>query len=240
MSERLFARRAPLAILAVLALCAGAVAFIISSSAQAQIVTDFNLSISDGGLPAAGGNSDVTLAINPGQSTIAAVGATIGYDSTAVEPTGCVVLVGLGACNLDTAGVVNVQTVDPAGWASATDLFRLSFTSISLSDNTPLTITVTEAYDVASTLIAGVVDDGEIEFRVNGDVNCSGSLSVADSLYIAQFSVGNRVAVTSCPLADPVTEINVKWADVSGNGTISTLDALQIAQCSVGNRDCEV
>ena len=238
MSDRLQSYRVPLAIIAALGLFSAAMAVLITSSVQAQVATDFNLSISDGGLPQAGGNSDVTLAINPGDSTIAAIGATVSYDAASIEPTACVVLVGLGACNIDTVGVVNVQTVDPNGWASATDLFRLSFSSLSLGDTTPLDVNVTEAYDVTGTLIGGVVDDGEIIFRLNGDANCSGSVTIADALFVAQFAVQTRNAVSSCPL-DPATEIDTRWADISGDGNISILDALMIAQCAVQSRDCE-
>jgi len=232
-------RRVFVATLATAAVLVGAIAFVISTTAQAQVVTDFNLAITDGGLPAAGGSSDVTLGIDPGQSTIAAVGATVTYDDALVAPTGCVVLVGLGACNLDTAGLVRVQTVDASGWASPTDLFRVTFTSVALVDSTPLTLSVTEAYDVAGTLIAGDVDDGELVFRVNGDVNCTGTRTVSDALFIAQFVVGNRDAATSCPLVDPATELNITWADVNLDGRISTLDALRVAQCTVGLFDCE-
>jgi len=227
-----------LALLAIVGLLAGAFA-LIANSAQAQTVTDFNLSVSSGGLPTSGGSADVTIAITPGQSTIAAVGSTISYDSTLVTPTNCVTLVGLGACNLDTVGEVSVQTVDPSGWASTTDLFRLTFTAVALADTATLDIEVTEAYDVGGTLIAGEVTDGELMFRVNGDVNCSGTRTVADALFIAQFAVGNRTAVTTCPLPDPVTQINTTYADVSGEGNISTLDALRVAQCAVGLFDCE-
>lgn len=64
-----------------------------------------------------------------------------------------------------------------------------------------------------------------------GDVNCDGRISIADALYISQYSVGNRTA-SSCPLADPSTEANAQAADVSGNGSVSVLDAIFIAQCS--------
>ena len=227
------------ALLVIVGLLAGVIAFALNTSAQAQIATDFNLSVTDGGLPAAGGSSDVVVAITPGQSAIAAIGATVAYDETLVAPTACVALVGLGACNLETPGVVNVQTVDAAGWAAPTDLFRLTFTSIALEDAAPLAIAVTEAYDVGGTLIAGETGDGEIIFRIKGDVNCTNTLTIADALFIAQYVVGNRTAVASCPLVDPITEIYAEYADISGEGTITTTDALLVARCTVGNYDCE-
>jgi len=66
-----------------------------------------------------------------------------------------------------------------------------------------------------------------------GDVGCDLEVNVADSLLIAQFSVGSRTLVESCPLADPTSEMG-PGGDVNGDGVINVTDALLIAQCSVG------
>jgi|GEM_PF-1693093 len=69
----------------------------------------------------------------------------------------------------------------------------------------------------------------------NGDVNCDGRLSVADSLFIAQLSVGNRSDSGRCPIANPATQAYAAGGDFNGNGRVSVGDALLIAQCAVGN-----
>jgi len=68
-----------------------------------------------------------------------------------------------------------------------------------------------------------------------GDVNCDGRLSIADALYISQFSVGNRNDVSRCPLVDPTTEIYASNGDFNNSGRLSVADSLSIAQCIVGN-----
>jgi|GEM_PF-1791627 len=66
------------------------------------------------------------------------------------------------------------------------------------------------------------------------DVNCNGSVNVADALRVAEYSVGNLTASSTCPLADPLNQIYVGAADSNNNGTVNVADALLIAQCSVG------
>lgn len=215
-------------------------AWFAGSSAQAQLPTDFALSASNGGLPPSGGSATVTIGLSPGTSAIAAVGATLSFDPALVDTTACAVLVGLGACNTSVPGQINVQTVDPAGWSQDVDLFEITFTSVALTNEAPLVVEVIEAYDVGGTLIAGDVVDGALELSVRGDVNCSNTRNVADALFIAQFVVGNRTAITTCPLIDPTSQINTTNADMNRDGRINTLDALRVAQCTVGLfEDCD-
>lgn len=67
-----------------------------------------------------------------------------------------------------------------------------------------------------------------------GDADCDGVLTVNDSYLVAQYSVGLRTAVTSCPLALPGSEINVSAADVDASGDVNVNDASVIVRCSVG------
>lgn len=69
---------------------------------------------------------------------------------------------------------------------------------------------------------------------VPGDASCDRGLSVTDALLIAQYSVGNRSGVTTCPLADPATQLNLAEADVNGDQIVNVTDALLIARCTVG------
>ena len=68
---------------------------------------------------------------------------------------------------------------------------------------------------------------------VLGDVSCNDVPDLSDALIVAQYSVGLRVQVPTCPLGDPLTQIG-PGGDVDGNGTVNIADALLIAQCTVG------
>ena len=68
-----------------------------------------------------------------------------------------------------------------------------------------------------------------------GDANCDGNVTIADSLVILQFVVGNRSSVSSCPLGDTAGEIHDHVGDVNSDGAANISDALMIMQCIVGN-----
>ena len=67
-----------------------------------------------------------------------------------------------------------------------------------------------------------------------GDANCDGLSGIVDALLVAQYSVGNRTAVDTCPLNDPVTEVFVGSADANGDGNVDIVDSLLITRCEVG------
>jgi len=69
---------------------------------------------------------------------------------------------------------------------------------------------------------------------VPGDADCDGALTVNDSYAIAQYAVGLRAGVTSCPLTTPGAEINTRAADVDSSGDASVNDSSVIARCAVG------
>lgn len=205
-----------------------------SNDVGAQAATDFELSASVGHLAGPTESTEVTITITPNSSAIAAVGALISYDDTAMQATGCSVLIGLGACNVDIAGQINVQTVDAAGWATATDLFTVNFTGVSVQGIEPLSIAVTEAYAVDTIEIVGGVEDGAIvagDYDGRGDVNCDNIVDVIDALFIVQYDVTVREALTSCPLPNPRDEMNLARADFNQDGSVDVIDALFIAQC---------
>lgn len=206
--------------------------------AQAQLATDFVLTVSTATIPAAGTSSEVVVSIDPGQSTIAAVGAIITIDNPAVEVAECVALIGLGVCNSETPGLVNIQTVDPAGWAVPTELFRLTFTSDGLAADAELQVVLTQAFAGDGTQILGGTDPGVLDLMLNGDVDCDDDRNIGDALIIAQYVVGTRTAST-CPLADPTTQIDLSNADVDDDGELDIGDALIIARCTVGLLECD-
>lgn len=72
---------------------------------------------------------------------------------------------------------------------------------------------------------------------LRGDVNCDNTVDVIDSMLIAQYGVGNRTNTGSCPLGDPITEINAGNGDFNVLSGLNIIDALLIAQCAVGNGD---
>jgi hypothetical protein len=67
-----------------------------------------------------------------------------------------------------------------------------------------------------------------------GDVDCDGTASIIDALLVAQYSVGNRTAVASCPVANPVSEVVIDAADVNNDGRVDIVDSLLITRCEVG------
>lgn len=209
-----------------------------TAAADAQVTTDFVLSVSTGTIPPSGTSSEVIISIDPGQSAIAAIGATVTIDSALVEVSECVALVGLGVCNTQTPGVVNVQTVDPSGWTAPTELFRLTFLSDALTTDAELEVLVIEAFALDGSQVVGGTADGTLNLALNGDVDCDNIRTVGDALIIAQFVVGLRTANT-CPLPDPTTQIDLTYADATGDGLLDVGDALQVARCTVGLLDCD-
>ncbi len=209
-----------------------------NSTAQAQEPTDFGLSISSTTLPSTGGTAELVVSIDPGESAIAAIGATVTVDAATAVVVECIALVGLGACGETAPGELNIQTVDPAGWSTPTELFRITYDVSSLVAEAAVDIEPIEAFDVAGALISGSVIDGTIGVVLNGDVDCGGSRTIGDALIIAQYVVGNRSA-GSCPLDDPTAQIDLTGADVNRDGVINIADALWVARCTVGLLNCD-
>lgn len=187
-----------------------------------------------------GASEDVLLTVTPGASTPAAVGGEIVYDAALLTATGCAPLVGISDCNVDTPGVVLFQAADPSGWAAATDLISVTFENIGL-DNGEATIGVTleVGVDTAATPITADIVEGVVATVTHGDVNCDNAVNIVDALLIAQFGAGNRTGTTTCPLADPLTQILEPTIDVNCDNSASIVDALLIAQYSVSNRTAE-
>lgn len=66
-----------------------------------------------------------------------------------------------------------------------------------------------------------------------GDANCDGSISAVDALFIMQFEVETRTDTGSCPLEDPVSQLNAEAGDVNLDNQTNSVDALFILQCEV-------
>lgn len=203
--------------------------------AQAQ-AGDFELSLSSAVI-LDGLSGDVVLTVTPGASAAAALSGSIDYDTAALTATACTTLIAVGDCNVDTPGLVKYTAIDPQGWSEATDLISITFENTGLAvGESALTISTTTAVDPAAIDITPDVVPGVVSTVTHGDVNCDDAVTVVDALLIAQFSVGNRTGVSSCPLGDPLTEILVPTIDVNCDDASTIVDALLIAQYSVGNR----
>jgi hypothetical protein len=72
----------------------------------------------------------------------------------------------------------------------------------------------------------------ELRFTM-GDVDCDDALTLGDALAVAQYSVGIRAGVASCPV-DLLTQVHLPSSDVDNDGFADLGDALLIAQCTVG------
>lgn len=74
-----------------------------------------------------------------------------------------------------------------------------------------------------------------------GDVSCDSALSIADAVIIAQYTVGLRTPVSSCPM-NFATEILLPAGDMNNTGSVTVADAVIVAQCLAGidNGFCSV
>jgi len=197
---------------------------------------DFELSLTSAVI-LDGETGDVTLTVTPGASAAAALEGVINYDAGELTALSCTALEPVSSCNVDTPGSVLYTAIDPQGWTEATDLVTVTFENTGLpAGEASLTISTVIAVDAN---VADITPDevpGVVSTVTHGDVNCDNAVSVVDALLIAQFSVGNRTGVNSCPLGDPLTQILEPTIDVNCDGAASIVDALLIAQYSVGNR----
>lgn len=197
---------------------------------------DFELSLSSAVI-LDGLSGDVILSVSPGASEAAALSGSVDYNTAELTATACTTLIGVGDCNIDTPGEVKYTAIDPQGWSVTTDLISITFENTGLPvGESSLTITTTTAVDAGATDLTPDVVPGVVSTVTHGDVNCDNTVTVVDALLIAQFSVGNRTGVSTCPLGDPLTQILEPTIDVNCDNASTIVDALLIAQYSVGNR----
>lgn len=184
-----------------------------------------------------GQTGDVALIVAPGASAAAALEGSIDYDAGELTAVSCEPVEPVASCNIDTAGSVLFTAIDPQGWTAETTLVTVTFENTGLAaGEASLTVSTVIAVDGnLGALTPGVVP-GVVSTVTHGDVNCDNAVTIVDALLIAQFSVGNRTGVNSCPLGDPITQILEPTIDVNCDGSASIVDALLIAQYSVGNR----
>lgn len=197
---------------------------------------DFELSLSSAVI-LDGLSGDVTLSVSPGASEAAAISGTVTYNDAELTATGCAPIVPVASCNVDTPGEVKYTAIDPQGWSVTTELITITFENIGLgAGESGLTITTTTAVDAAASDVTADFVPGVVSTVTHGDVNCDNTVTVVDALLIAQFSVGNRTGVSTCPLGDPLTQILEPTIDVNCDNSSTIVDALLIAQYAVGNR----
>lgn len=103
------------------------------------------------------------------------------------------------------------------------------------NDFSPFTVTTSDFVIVQGdvTLVhLGLTPSGLNPFVDVANTNCDGSLSIVDALVIAQYAVGVRSDVDTCPVSDPANEIRAQHGDINLNGRTDIVDALLVAQCA--------
>ncbi len=70
-----------------------------------------------------------------------------------------------------------------------------------------------------------------------GDVNCDGQITVTDVSNLLQAVVGLRDPVSSCPLANPASEVSTAAGDADDDGAITANDVALLMRCVVGAPD---
>ena len=88
-----------------------------------------------------------------------------------------------------------------------------------------------ESYELDLGLVP--VDGGSV-FADIANVDCDDRVSIIDALLIAQYSAGLRTDGVTCPLADPLTQLNVANADINLDGRTDIIDAMLVSQCDAG------
>lgn len=79
-----------------------------------------------------------------------------------------------------------------------------------------------------------VIDDGTSTERIiAGDATCDGVLNILDAFATAQYVVGLREGVGSCPIADSATQIGLDRVSVAGE-QVTIQSAFRVSQCVVG------
>lgn len=149
-------RRNPRKLLALVALVgvigalAAAAPFAINAGAQPTVAPDVSLAVdmSDDGTEAT-----VTLMLDPGSETVAALDGVISYNPDHATPTSCSDLDGFGACNPESAGVVRFASASAENWTEATDVLAVTFT---VSDTSEVGLSLGAVYSPANEELAEV------------------------------------------------------------------------------------
>lgn len=185
--------------------------------------------IGDGGIPGMPENQAPTIEPTwDGRDLQGTVGeATPAVEFTSSDPDG-------GQLSFSASGMppglsVNPTTGTITGTFTQADTYTITMT---VSDGRGGTDSVNFRWIVSE---PAVISPGDA-----GDADCDGVSNIVDALVIAEYAVGNRTAVNSCPLNDPATEVFISGADANRNGVVDIVDSLLIAQCEVGvaNRFC--
>jgi len=139
-------------------------------------------------------------------------------------------------CNISEPGKIQLSAASINGLTGDNTLAEFTFTIKDKADrSTTMRVEIDGLTDKDGNRLYTATQDGRILFNTTrcnaGDVNCDGSTTSADSLFILQFSAGTRSGSQSYP--PPSGQLYLPACDVSNDNACTTVDALQVLQCSV-------
>jgi hypothetical protein len=139
-----------------------------------------------------------------------------------------------GLCN-DDGEKIRLTGASPTGVPGDSLLAEVVFRAVGLAgDSSVLGISLLTIADPEGQAIQAAAQDGLITLgAATGDVDCDGTTSAVDAMFILQREVGLRpVDSASCPLPDG--GLYRPGCDVTRDGLCNVLDALLILQCEAG------
>lgn len=199
-----------------------------------QGANEFQLWVSGTVIENDGDSAWITIAVAPAQTQASAIRGSLAFDSNFIEFQNCDALVQWVSCTESAPGTVLFEAVTATQWSEPTDLLRVNVIGTGLVETSVLDVTIEQGLAASTAELSGNAVDAKIGPLQSGDVTCNASVDVTDAMVIAQFDAGTREATTTCPVADPTTQLNERVADFNGDGKSDVIDALLIAQCSVG------
>lgn len=120
---------------------------LVASAPAASAQSGYTVSISDGEVDPASGQTTVILRLVPGSTGIGAISVDIVIDQSMIRVTDAQALIGSGTCAAvnDSARFAGL---DVNGWSAPIDLCEITVTRVATSGVTPITPVVTVAVDV--------------------------------------------------------------------------------------------
>lgn len=224
------------------------VLLMLPAAAQAQ---GFSVEIGSYTIPDLDGSTTATVMVDPAGSDVAAVAVTIGYDATLVEVASCEPAPELASCNYTEPGEVTIQAVDAVGWSEAFGLATIEFEGLGSEATAPLSVTVSESYDVSRAAVVGQGIDGSITVSSRAP-GATVELTCADNDGRFDFTFDNPMddpvnfsaeAAGVEPVAVTVAAGQTDTAEVVGlpdgdvmvtvtaDGELTILEAIELVEC---------
>lgn len=174
----------------------------------------------------------------PEETRLGAITVEVAYDPAQLSVTGCAPVAESRfesvLCNANEAGLVRVSALSTAGIAGDAVLAQLDLQSQEAELTVaPLVLTVTTFVDTNANPIGFSVQNGAVLFRCrSGDVDCDGTVTPRDALFIIQYEQGRRPASDILP--PPRGFLYLAACDLNGDQVCTREDARLILQCEIG------